>query len=79
MSIFDKEKNKRVGNKKEKRNEILRMMRELEQMICTIGNDAINNQMQLYHEHTLDNNSPNTSPDRKAKQKQEEREKMILE
>ena len=53
------------------------MMKELEEMICAIGSDAISNQMQLYNEQESADNQLGTGS--LALRKQEEREKHMLE
>jgi len=38
-----------LKEKKEKKSEILKLMKELEDMISIIGSDAMSNQMQIYN------------------------------
>ena len=47
---------KRLKEKKEKKSEIVRMMKELEDMISLIGSDAVQNNMAIYNENDNDDN-----------------------
>ena len=54
LKIFDDKKIERLSDKKEKKAEILRLMKELEDMVAIIGSDAMTNHMAIYNQEALD-------------------------
>ena len=48
LKVFDTKKVKRLQDKKSRKQEILRLMKELEDMISVIGADAMGHRMQIY-------------------------------